>query len=172
MRGATADIIGKKLGIGAMTVTRAIRVNKKGAPELIAAVEAGKITVNEAEKIVQLNPDAQKKIASIEDHRERKKASQIAINRSQAAKLRDNPVPVVSEPGTPYVRMFLGDLERMAKNIASKHSVREASEIVGRFKQEMDWSSEQLRTQVEVVAELVAALSDLNLIIKSNQAAA
>lgn len=50
---------GKMMKVGQATVTRAKKVRRKGAPEVIAAVENGELSVNAAAKIVD-EPDKEK----------------------------------------------------------------------------------------------------------------
>ena len=51
-----------KAGVGEMTIQRAIKVRKQGTPEVQKAVESGDVSLNMAEKIVKLNPTAQKRV--------------------------------------------------------------------------------------------------------------
>jgi hypothetical protein len=50
---------------------RAMKVKSKGTEEVIHAVENGEITVNEAERIVELKPHSQRRVVSIKDKNER-----------------------------------------------------------------------------------------------------
>jgi hypothetical protein len=54
------DAVGAVLGISGRTVDRGTKVFKRGTPELIAAVEAGQVTVTRAEKLLALSPEEQK----------------------------------------------------------------------------------------------------------------
>jgi len=159
--GRAAEIVGEKLGIGRRTVNRGIAVVKKGIPEVVKAVENDSMSITEAEKVVKLNPDAQKKIASITDRRERATELTKAINRSEACKRRDNPPPVVELPGTPYVRRFMGRLELMTNDMASEFKLKSGEEIADKFLSEMDWSQPQLRAQLEHITPLLLGLASV-----------
>lgn len=55
----------KLLNVSERSVKTAKQVVAKGQPEVAAAVESGKISLNEASKIVQLRPDKQKEIVEL-----------------------------------------------------------------------------------------------------------
>lgn len=159
--GRAAEIVGQKLGIGHRTVNRGIAVVKKGTPEVVKAVESNVMSITEAEKVVKLNPDAQKKIASITDKRERANELTKAINRSEACKRRESAPPVVELPGTPYVRRFMGRLELMTNDMASEFKLKTGEEIADKFLSEMDWSQPQLRAQLEHITPLLLGLASV-----------
>lgn len=159
--GKAASFAAKKLGTSERTVERGIAVVKKGTPEVVKAVENNVMSISEAEKVVKLNPDAQKKIASITDKRERATEITKAINRSEACKRRDNPPPVVELPGTPYVRRFMGRLELMTNDLASEFKLKTGEEIADKFLSEMDWNQPQLRAQLEHITPLLRGLANV-----------
>ncbi len=64
--GVSGDTLGlgaKRLGIGRATVARARRVRKIAAPELVVAVEGGKVELNTAVRASRLSKDDQKAVA-------------------------------------------------------------------------------------------------------------
>lgn len=58
------DEAGKSLNVGGRTVDYATAVIEKGVPELVKAVDQGKITVSTASSIVKEAPEVQRKFAS------------------------------------------------------------------------------------------------------------
>jgi ParB-like chromosome segregation protein Spo0J len=57
--GKSSDQVGDALAVGGRTVRRAKRVASAGAPEVIQAVESGKLSLNKAEQIVLTLPKEQ-----------------------------------------------------------------------------------------------------------------
>ena len=55
---------GEMLNVGESTVTRAKKIRKLGAPELVAAVEAGQVTVGAAYKVAELDHDQQRELVA------------------------------------------------------------------------------------------------------------
>lgn len=53
------------LNVSERSVKTAKQIASKGEPEVAAAVEAGKMTLNEASKVIQLRPDMQKAVATL-----------------------------------------------------------------------------------------------------------
>ncbi len=130
------------------------------------------MSITEAEKIVKLSPDAQRKIVSIDDKRERQKELTKAINRSTAAKRRENPPPTIDLPGTPYVRRFMGRLELMTNDLASEFKLKDGTLIAARFLHEMDWDQPQLKAQLEHITPLLGAMADVyDAVVKKVRAA-
>lgn len=161
--GRTAEILAKKVNVGQRTMNRAIKVREQGTEELNAAVAAGEITLNQAEKIVELNPSAQRKIVEAPKER-RADALREAINRSDACKRRDarkaGVAPVVELPSTPFVRKFLSGLERMAI-ICAEDGDKDGDGIATRFMNEMDWSHQGLSAQFDRCQPIIDALTKL-----------
>lgn len=62
----------KLLNVSERSVRAAKQIAAKGEPEVAAAVEAGKMTLNEASKVVQLRPEIQRTVANLpkEERRE------------------------------------------------------------------------------------------------------
>lgn len=64
------DAAGEAVNVSGREVDRASAVIKRGVPELIAAVEGGRISVRLGEKIARKDPDAQREIVAAENPRE------------------------------------------------------------------------------------------------------
>lgn len=62
--GVTKEAAAEMLKVGTTSVARAKLVQKTGAPELVAAVESGEITVNAAEQIAKLPAEQQIEVLS------------------------------------------------------------------------------------------------------------
>ena len=58
-KGKSRDKAGEAVGVSGATIDRAHRVIKKGTPELVEAVDTGKVSVNAASKIAKLPKDEQ-----------------------------------------------------------------------------------------------------------------
>lgn len=170
--GRTVEKLAAKAGVGARTVTRAIKVREQGTPELNAAVAAGEIALAQAEKIVQLNPAAQRRVVEA-PKQHRSDELRTALNRSDASKRRGNNKnganTVLPElPSTPFVRKFLSGVERVAM-VCAEDMAKDGPAIAARFINEMDWSSEPLTTQLERCEPVIRALA---MIRQHNRAAA
>lgn len=63
--GPTQAQAAEMLNVSERSVATAKSVQKKGEPEVAAAVEAGAMTLNEASKVVQLRPEMQKAVANL-----------------------------------------------------------------------------------------------------------
>lgn len=61
------EAAGKSVGVGGRIITQASAVIKLGIPELITAVEGGRISVKLGEKIAKEEPDVQREIVAAED---------------------------------------------------------------------------------------------------------
>jgi N6-adenosine-specific RNA methylase IME4/ParB-like chromosome segregation protein Spo0J len=57
----------EKLSVSARTVASAKKVQERGSPDLIRAIEHGKITVSAAERVVTLEPETQREIIKAAD---------------------------------------------------------------------------------------------------------
>jgi N6-adenosine-specific RNA methylase IME4 len=60
----TRKAISNTTGVSVRSIARANKVLEKGTPEIVKAVSSGRVSVNAAEKIVDLLPDQQNKIAA------------------------------------------------------------------------------------------------------------
>jgi hypothetical protein len=65
--GKARDAAGKAVGVGGRTIDRAVAVIKCGVPELITAIEEGRVSVKLGEKIAKEEPDIQREIVAAED---------------------------------------------------------------------------------------------------------
>lgn len=166
--GKARDKAGERMQVSGRTVDDAAKVLKQAAPEVLEKVRSGKMALNEAKKVVQLNPEAQRRIAAADTKTDRAAEMRIAMNRSDAAKRRHTPAPAIEQPGSAFVRKFLGGLERITL-ICAEDGAKDASSIAARFLDEMDWNSEALAIQLERCEPVIRALA---MIKQHNRAAA
>lgn len=157
--GKTAKNVAQKFGVGKTTVETGLRVVREGEKEVVKAVESGVMTVNEAVRVVALNPDAQRRIVGIKNKRERSKALSSAVAMSQAAKARMQPRAAPDLPGTPYVRRFLGRLEIWTNEMISEFKVAEPEEMAARFLRELTTDTPQIAAQLGRVGPLMEAIA-------------
>jgi len=157
--GRTAEKLAEKAGVSARTINKAIKVREHGTPELNAAVAAGEIALNQAEKIVQLNPAAQRKVVEA-PKQQRGDALREAMNRSDAAKRRDAKkiAPPIEQLSTPFVRKFLSGVERVAM-VCAEDGAKDGPSIATRFLDEMDWDATALTIQLERCEPVFRALA-------------
>lgn len=157
--GRASEKLAQKVGVGARTIDRAIKVREQGAPELQAAVASGEIKLNQAEKIVQLNQSAQRKVVEAPKH-QRGAELQKALNRSDSCKRREakRASPVVEQPSTSFVRKFLSGVERVAM-VCAEEGEKDGASIAARFLDEMDWDSSALMIQLERCEPVFRALA-------------
>lgn len=156
--GRTAEKLAEKAGVSARTISKAIKVREQGVPELNAAVAAGEIALNQAEKIVQLNPSAQRKVVEAPKP-QRGDALREAMNRSDAAKRRDaKKVAPVEQLSTSFVRKFLSGVERVAM-VCAEDGAKDGPTIASRFLEEMDWDATALTIQLERCEPVFRALA-------------
>lgn len=164
--GPVTEKLAAKAGVGARSVGRAIKVREQGTEEVNEAVASGEISLNMAEKIVSLNPAAQKRVVEA-PKQARADVLREAINRSESKKKKE-PRNVIVEPGTPFVRKFLSGIESLAMACAGEGQ-RDAAAIATRFLSEMDWNSHPLVLQLERCQPVYHAL---NIIYQRQQKAA
>lgn len=158
--GRASEKLADKAGVGRRSVERAIKVREKGTQEVNDAVAKGEVTLNMAEKIVQLSPAAQKRVIEAPPEN-RGEALQEAINRSKAAKARDArkaAPPPPQEPGTPFARKFLSGIERLAM-LCAEEGVKDGGAIATKFIEEMDWDAVPLTLQLERAEPVIRALA-------------
>ena len=156
--GRVSEKLAQKVGVGRRTIERAIKVRERGTPELNAAVASGEIALTQAEKIVQLNPAAQKKI--VEAPKQQRAAElRTAVNRSDGCRRRDaRRNQVVEQPSTAFVRKFLSGIERIVM-VCAEDEAKDGAEIATKFISEMDWGNTPLMLQLERSAPLFRALA-------------
>jgi len=160
--GRTAEKLADKAGVGVSSIKRAIKVREHGTPELNAAVAAGEIALNQAEKIVQLNPAAQRKVVEA-PKQQRGDALREAMNRSDGAKRRGNnkgdpKIGLPEQPSTSFVRKFLSGVERVAM-VCAEDGAKDGPTIASRFLEEMDWDATALTIQLERCEPVFRALA-------------
>lgn len=154
---------GAKFGISGEYVFRAAKVLEKAEPEVINKIRSGTMTVNEAQNIIDLRPEAQRRIADIQDKSQRKRATQEANIRSESCRRREvKDRPVVDHPGTPFLRKWLNAMERIAITLAEV-DIRQSAEIVQRFEEDMDWESDVLAAQFERCDEVIEAMHKIHI---------
>lgn len=161
-KGRTAEKLAMKARVGVSSVSRAIKVREHGTPELNAAVAAGEIALNQAEKIVQLNPAAQRKVVEA-PKQQRGDALRQAMNRSDGAKRRGNnkgdpKIGLPEQPSTSFVRKFLSGVERVAM-VCAEDGAKDGPTIASRFLEEMDWDATALTIQLERCEPVFRALA-------------
>ena len=158
-KGRTSEKLAAKTGVSARTVDKAIKVREAGIPEVNQAVASGEVTLNMAEKIVKLNPAAQRRVIEAPpQHREAE--LQTAYVRSDAAKRREVRATAQAQPeiGTAFVRKFLSSIERRAM-ICAEDGVKDGGAVATKFMDEMDWDSLPLTLQWERAEPVVRALA-------------
>jgi len=156
--GRTAEKLADKSGVSARTISKATKVREQGVPELNAAVAAGEIALNQAEKIVQLNPSAQRKVVKA-PKQQRGDVLREAMNRSDAAKRRGaKKVAPVEQLSTSFVRKFLSGVERVAM-VCAEDGAKDGPTIASRFLEEMDWDATALTIQLERCEPVFRALA-------------
>lgn len=160
-KGRTAEIISQKLGIGKNTFIRAAKVSRKGEPEVVRAVEQGRMTVTEAARVVDLNPAAQRRIAAVENKQQRSNEISKASHRSEAATARHNPPTPIHVPGTKFIRQFLGRLEHMTTDLESQFHLKTGEQITSLFLEEFDWNEEQLSAQLQRVMPVLLGIASI-----------
>lgn len=161
-KGRTAEKLAMKAGVGVSSVNRAIKVREHGTPELNAAVAAGEIALNQAEKIVQLNPAAQRKVVEA-PKQQRADELRKSLNRSDACKRRENnkgdpKIGLPEQPSTAFVRKFLSGVERVAM-VCAEDGAKDGPTIASRFLGEMDWDATALTIQLERCEPVFRALA-------------
>jgi len=167
--GKSRDKAGARMGVSGKSVAAAEEVLTKAAPKVVQMVRSGEMTVHEASHVAKLNKRAQERIAEAPKH-QRADELRVAQNRSESCKRRDNPTATVQQPGTPFVRKFLGGLERMAM-ICAEDGSKDGGSIAGRFALEMDWSSQPLLLQLERCEPIIEAVEILRKKIAATKAA-
>lgn len=171
--GSAASFAAKALGISERSVERAISVKKKGIPEIALAVEKDEMKVNEAERIVRLKPDSQRRIIAISDKRERQAATVKALNISGAKKQKAAHVAAAALPGTDFVRRFMGRLELMTADLEGEFDLADSQAIFEKFVSEMEWDQPQLNAQLQRIKPVMRAIAYVyDAALKNSQEAA
>lgn len=157
LNGKARDKAGERMGVSGKSVTDAEHVMSKAVPEVMQKLKSGDMALNEAKRIVELNPSAQRSIAAL-PKKERHDAIGAAHYRRTAAKVRDTKVAQPSAPGSPFVRTFLSGIERLAI-VCAEQRLTTGSDIATRFLSEMDWSEQALLIQFERCEPIIRALA-------------
>lgn len=156
--GRASDKAGERMHVSGRTVDDAAKVIAHGVPELVEKVRSGEMSVSEAKKVTQLNPNAQRRIAAADTKKTREHEINKACSLSNAAKRRDNPHPVVEMPGTPFLRKYLASLERLAI-ICAEDGFKDGVSIAAQFDRDMDWSSIPLSMQYDRTRPVLDAIA-------------
>jgi hypothetical protein len=155
--GKARDKAGARMHVSGRTVDDAEKVMENATPEVLEKVRSGDMALNEAKKIVQLNPDAQRRVIET-PKKARQAALREAMHRKEAAQRRHKPPPVITEPGSAFVRKFLNGVERIAV-MCAEDGAKDAQTIASQFMEEMDWKSDALVLQLERCEPVIRALS-------------
>lgn len=145
--GRARDKAGSRMGVCGTQVTVAARVMAKAVPEIVEKCKKGEMALNEAKRVVDLNPAAQRRIAAL-PKKQRNDEIAIAHARSVACRKRDAKNPQPEIPGTPFVRTFLSGMERMAM-VFAEQGLKGGGDIAAKFLSEMDWNQPALTIQFE-----------------------
>lgn len=157
--GKARDKAGERMQVSGRTVDDAARVIADAVPEIVDQVRSGKMALNEAKTVIQLNPAAQKRVAGAANKADRKAVMQEAFVRREACKRRDAPKQQsVSAPSTPFVRKLLSGIERIAQ-ICAEDGAKDAPAIAQRFMSEMDWHADALLIQLDRCEPVIRALA-------------
>lgn len=108
------DAAGEAVNVSGREVDRASVVTKHGVPELIAAVQAGRISVRLGEKIARKNPDVQREIVAAKNPREALRLSEeVEDAMSESSEQAEDAKPKEEEASKPkkWTREPVGVLE-------------------------------------------------------------
>ncbi|UZW61825.1 ParB/RepB/Spo0J family partition protein [Lysobacter enzymogenes] len=134
------------LAVSRRMVAKASDVKKNGSPSLVQQVEAGKISMNEAEKIASLGPKSQDRIAKIEDKRARKNELAKALNISQGRK---NPSPrtdfIEPKEQCGWVSTFMARFESLV--LVLTEAGVEPETLSSRLVDEVNWSDRRFNVR-------------------------
>jgi len=132
--GRSREEAAEKFGISQVTVSRAVAVVKKGAPELVAAVEEGKVSVSAAAELATLPKEEQVKVVALTereileqakiikakkaDARRTERVERIeAIAAGNAPLVTDRRYPIIyADPPWRYENPPIGDTNRSIEN--------------------------------------------------------
>lgn len=159
------EAAGRLLNVSDRSLRRATDVKRHGVRALVEKVEAGSITLNEANRIATLGPAAQSRIVAIEDKRQRQHQLTTAISRSQASKPkqpRTEFMPKVTS--SLLVRDSLARLEQFSHNVLAEGLTPEA--FVDRFLAEIDWNQPRMPQQLAICTRATAAIAALHDVLK------
>lgn len=120
-RGDSRDRAGAAVGVCGPMIDRATRVLRKGTPELISAVDDGKISVSRAETLLELPPDEQREIAADPPMRKRHMGRQ-ANEQTTPTNSTPDQTPKVLGVGVIRAREAINILSRIPKNDALRSS--------------------------------------------------
>jgi hypothetical protein len=87
----------ERLNVSRNTVKAARKVREKGAPELVLAVEQGRVSVSAASELVSLAAADQVALATEPDHRERARKVREAKDKTRGTTAGDGPTPYPTE---------------------------------------------------------------------------
>ncbi|MGO1069673.1 ParB/RepB/Spo0J family partition protein [Lysobacter sp. CA199] len=155
----TREKAAKLLVVSDRTIAKAVRVKDEGAAALVEKVDAGKISVHEAAKIVALNPKVQARLAAIDDRKLRQRELSASLNRS-ASRTRTARVDVLhAVPGTEFVRATLNRLDQITSQLLEAEGSAEA--FASRFLTEFDWNEPILLQRFKHARRAIEAIAQL-----------
>ncbi|MGO1073389.1 ParB/RepB/Spo0J family partition protein [Lysobacter sp. CA199] len=147
------------LSVSKRSVVKAAQVKEHGTEPLIARVDAGAISVNEAAKIAELNPKAQARLVEIDNRKLRHRELTASLNRSASRTKTPRAEFMETVPGTAFVRDTLNRLDQITNQLLGAEGSAEA--FATRFLSEFDWNEPILlqrlahaRRGIEAVAKL------------------
>jgi hypothetical protein len=120
--GATGEILGKKFGVSARSVNRAISVREKGIDKLVTAVESGEVTVNEAERIAKLKPESQERIMGLGSKKARAKelAYTERLSKTKKRQQRDTSKPIAAPAEIGLHALIMGRVELITNDLIGR----------------------------------------------------
>jgi hypothetical protein len=156
--GDARDEAARLVGVSGRTVDHAERVMNEAHPDVVAKVESGEMSLNEAISLLALPKDSQKRLAAIANKPQRRaklsKNLHISQGRKRGAAARAT--PRAKPPGTPLVCAFLTRLELLTDLIGEAQLT--AEQFAQRFNDEFDWNEPLLVKRLEYVTKGMEAI--------------
>lgn len=157
--------LGERFGMSEAQAARGHTVARKAVPQIQKLVELGDLSIKKADPIARMDPRSQSRLAAISDELSLALEIKKTIVASKAAKNREKYKAQKTqrrvEPGTAFIRQFLGRLELMRANLSHDFNVSSAAEIAFRFKQDFNPDIAEHRSQFEAIAPLLDALAHI-----------
>lgn len=158
--GQARDAAGRAFGVSGSTVDHAAAILKTGAPELIAKVERGEVSINQAQQIARYPKSRQAELVAIDSKRERTRALQKSATMSIAKKRPPIKNPATDGvPGTRLVKNMLARLEHIAADI--ERSGMTPDLFAQTFLQEFDWQEPLLVRRLSYAESAIRCISTM-----------
>ncbi len=151
--GRSSEKLAKKTGASPRMVQRASTVLAKAHPDLVKAVDAGTMTLTEAEGYLHLSMPTQGRIAAEPDRKKRYKHVVDAATRQRGQARAD--VHVVPRPT--FTDVFIGQLNQAVIRLAFDCDLRTADEIVAAFDR-LDLESGDIPHRLHALEPLIDAI--------------